>query len=198
MRSVRVDFRKSKVIDPPAEKDRVRSTGSWTPKGVKRKAVSGIFLPDHEAQVRMIAMRGLTDDEIAESLGVDKQLFADWRRTYPSFSNAIETGRSEADAEVLYGLFKRATGRCPIPHTEIIKFKDSYETLEMEKHFPPDTEAAKVWMRMRQREHWREERSPTGTRENPLDKPRESKAELIAAIVGMIRPKSDEPGKRKA
>ena len=203
MRSIRVDFRKSKVVDPPDEKsaDEIRKTGRWTPKGVKRKATSGIFLPDHEAQVRMIAMRGFTDDEMAEALGVEKDLFSAWRRQYPSFNAAIESGRTHADSEVLYGLFKRATGKFTIPHTELVKHYDrengSYvEHIHMEKHFPPDTEAAKTWMRMRQREHWREERTPLQSAGKPSDKPRESKAELIAAIVGMIRPKSDTPTRK--
>lgn len=194
-RYVRVDFRdRDSVVDPPEENNGPRKgQGRWTPKGVKRKASSGIFLPDHEAMVRMIAMRGLSDDEIAENLGVEKQLFADWRRAYPSFNAAIESGRTHADSEVLHSLFKRATGRCPVPHTEIIKYKDDFQTLDMEKHFPPDTEACKVWMRMRQKEHWREERTPPGGAGKTSDGVRESKAELIAAIVGMIRPKSDTP-----
>lgn len=198
MRSIRVDFRKRKgPVDPPPTKARVRSTGSWTPRGVQQTAPSGVFLPDMETQVKLIAMRGFTDDEIAQSFGISADLIAAWRKQYPGFNNALETGRTMADAEVLWGLHRRATGNCPVPHTEVIKFKDHYETLDMEKHFPPDTEAAKTWMKMRQREHWREERAPSSGRQDPLDKPRESKAELIAAIVGMIRPKSDEPGKRK-
>jgi len=198
MRTIRLDFRKSEVVDPPKEKKgKVRSTGDWVPRGVSRKNPgASVFWPDHEMQVKMIAMRGFTDDEIAESLGVSKELFSDWRRNYPSFDSAIESGRTQADGEVLYALYKRATGNCPVPYTEVIKYRDTFETLDMEKHFPPDTEAAKTWMRMRQKEHWRDTNASPNEARNTLGKPRESKSELISAIIGMISPKSDEPVKR--
>jgi hypothetical protein len=193
MRSIRLNFISTVVVDPPPEKEKV-NTGRYVEgsrlKRVHRKASSGVFLPDLEAQVKMIAMRGYTDDEMAEAFGVEKKLFAAWREQYPSFNQAVEDGRTAADGEVVWSLFKKATGRVVIPDDQIVAYKGDVQIVPMMKHFAPDTEAAKVWLRARQHRHWGE-RTGSAPMVNPNAPKRESKSELIAAIVGMIRCKPD-------
>ncbi len=201
---LRIDFSyRDPIRDPPEEKSEVRR-GAWkarVPPGVREKPVSkDCFLPDMEQQIRMIAMRGATDDEIADQFGVSRVLFQKWRKAYPGFNAAIEQGRAAPDAEVLVALHKKATGNYTLPDYEVVAYKGEYQIVDTERHFGPDTEAAKTWMRMRQREHWGESMSRPGSSGNApgaaSGAPRESKTELIAAIVGMLRPKPDEPGKK--
>ncbi len=159
----------------------------------KRKAANGLFLPGYLREVKMVAMRGLSDKEIALTFGISPDLFKKWKATYPSFKDAIENGRTRADAEVVAALFKRATGKFSIPHTEVIKYKDSYETLDMRKHFPPDTEAAKYWLNNRSKEHWKQRSAQevSGPNGKAIELESTNKGELIDAIVKLVQPKPD-------
>lgn len=151
-----------------------------------------LFLPDYLTEVKMVAMRGLSDKEMAQVFGIAPSLFKRWKKLYPSFRDAIDKGRTRCDAEVVAALFKRATGKFSIPHTEIIKYKEDYETLKMRKHFPPDTDAIKYWLNNRAREHW-QQRSAV-EQSGPGGKPIEitaGKGELIDAICNLIKPKPD-------
>lgn len=159
---------------------------------IKKRPANKLFLPDYLTEVKMVAMRGLSDKEMAQTFGIAPSLFKNWKKHYPSFKEAIDKGRMHCDAEVLAALYKRATGKFSIPHTEVIKYKDSYETLEMRKHFPPDVEAAKYWLNNRAREHWSSRQSVEQS--GPGGKPIEissSKTELIDSIVNLVKPKSD-------
>lgn len=140
----------------------------------------------------MVAMRGLSDEDMAGVFGVPLPLFKKWKRAYPSFKEAIEKGRTRADAEVVAALFKRATGKFKLRETKIIKYKDDYETLDVDVHYPPDVEAAKYWLNNRAREHWQQRSAVEAS--GPGGKAIEiatNKSELIDAILELVKPKSD-------
>lgn len=158
----------------------------------KLKPVNKLFLPDYLTEVKMVAMRGLSDREIAQVFGISYDLFKKWKRNYPSFRDALEKGRLRADAEVVAALFKRATGKFTLKETKIIKYRDDYETLDVRVRYPPDTEAIKYWLNNRAREHW-QQRSAV-EQSGPGGKPIEitaNKGELIDAIVNLVKPKPD-------
>lgn len=156
------------------------------------KPVNGLFLPDMEREIQAIAMRGLSDQEIAAMFSTPYSLFKKWKKRYPDFKKAIEKGRTHADAEVLAALFKRATGKFSVPQTEIIKYKDDFETLEVQKFFPPDTEACKYWLNNRAREHWQQRSAIEAS--GPGGKPIEvttNRDQLLDAIVDLVKPQPD-------
>lgn len=160
----------------------------FRPKPSKRR----LFLPDYLTEVKAIAMRGISDRDMARSFGVSFSTFKKWKKTYPSFRSAIDKGRTNADAEVVAALFKRATGKFKLRETRIIKYKDDYETLDIDVHYPPDTDAIKYWLNNRKREHW-QQRSAV-EQSGPGGKPIEitaGKGELIDAIVNLVKPKPD-------
>ncbi len=160
----------------------------FRPKPSKTK----LFLPDYLTEVKAVAMRGLSDREMAQVFGVPLGTFRKWKKSYPSFKDALENGRTRADAEVLAALFKRATGQFKLRETKIIKYKDDYETLDVDVHYPPDTDAIKYWLNNRARAHW-QQRSAV-EQSGPGGKPIEitaGKGELIDAIVNLIKPKPD-------
>src|SRR4051812_7969281 len=68
------------------------------------------FLPSNEHLVKMIAMQGADDAEIAKMFGVPYEHFKAWRKLYPSFNDALNAGRLSVDAEVTYALFKQTQG----------------------------------------------------------------------------------------
>lgn len=171
----------------PARLVKKRPKG-FRPKPSKRR----LFLPDYLTEVKMVAMRGLSDKDMARTFGVSPDTFKKWKKTYPSFRDAIDKGRLNVDQEVIAALYKRATGKFTVPHTEIIKYKDDFETLQLEKHFPPDVDAIKYWLNNRAREHW-QQRSAV-EQSGPGGKPIEitaGKGELIDAIVNLVKPKPD-------
>ena len=137
-------------------------------------------------------MRGGTDSEIAMTFGIGLTLFKKWKKQYPTFREAIEKGRTRADAAVVEALFKRATGKFSIPHTEVIKYKDSFETLSMRKHFPPDFSSIQYWLNNRAREHWQQRSAVEAC--GPGGKPIEltaGKGELVDALLDLVKPKPD-------
>lgn len=154
---------------------------------------TGVFLPDCEAQVKLIAMQGATDDEIAERFGVDKDLFQKWKKAYPSFAKSIKDGRADPDIEVTQSLFKRAVG---------YEFKEDGLTrtgrvTPLRKHLPGDVGAIRLWLTNRQADKWRE-KSTTAIEGGPKGSPPvniESRDQLIAGILALVHPKPDGPSK---
>lgn len=198
----RLDFGWKAPVNPPASGKKVDPASGIRRPGVRAKIPNAlVYLPNYEQQVRAIAMRGGTDDEIADAFGVPRELFGKWKEAYPSFCEAIENGRSQADGEVLVALHKKATGGYTLPHTEIVAYRGEIQEVQLVKHFGPDTEACRLWLKHRQHVHWGQDRSQpvraAGAPSANPGEPRESKAELIAAIVGMIRPKPDNPDGEK-
>jgi len=60
---------------------------------------------------KRLAMKGLTNDEIYETLEISKDTGIKWRRKYESFANAIRLGRIELkNTLVEKSLFQLATG----------------------------------------------------------------------------------------
>lgn len=154
-----------------------------------------VFLPDMEQQVKMIAMKGASDDEIADMFGVDKALFQRWRKAYPSFNAAVKAGRSKPDAEVTYSLFKRAIGyeyeEDGLTRTGAIK--------SLKRHLPGDVTAIKHWLTNRKREDWTD-RTTHEVQGGPKGSPPVSIAsrdELIAGILALVSPKPDGDSRPK-
>lgn len=177
------------------------------PRGVRRivgdkrhtRAARATFAPDNLQMVRMIAMRGSTDEELAAICGVSTEVWRAWRKLYPSFNEAIEKGRTRADAEVLVSLYQRATGY-DFAEEQAVGGRDPC-VLTVRRHAPPSVEAIKFWQTNRQREHWRNRDSieHSGEGGGPLGIKVESRSELIDAIMQLVANKPDgetKPGKQ--
>lgn len=64
----------------------------------------------HDDWAWSLAIKGATDQEIAEAFHVSRRTIIRWRESYPSFNEACEHGKEIADAKVKRSLFERATG----------------------------------------------------------------------------------------
>lgn len=169
-------------------------------------ASGAVFLPDHLDQVRAVAMRGLTDDEMAGVFGISSDLLASWRAFYPEFNKAIEEGRTVADRNVVAALYTAATGldgqgqRVRLRKQKTVRVGDKdfheYEVVELEEDLPPDVQAQRYWLDNRQPAHWGTKLQIGGDR-SPGAKPLgvglrdETKSEIIASILNLIKPKPD-------
>ena len=57
-----------------------------------------------------MSLLGLTDQQLADFLGISCETFYAWRLSYPEFRESITRGKIEADAHVAEALYRRACG----------------------------------------------------------------------------------------
>ncbi len=161
------------------------------------KSHATVFLPDFPEQVKAIAMRGVSDDEMAQQFGISEKLMQDWKRFYPDFAKAIDDGRTHADVRVVQALFHRAIGYSH-PEVKLAQFEGEFtDERIVDKHYPPDFGAIKYWLNNRQREHWKDrtEHAVGGSKDMPdigVGVKDETKAELVSSILALITPQDDD------
>jgi hypothetical protein len=159
---------------------------------------NGVDMPRKLALVKRLALDGYSDEVMARIAGVTPEIWDYWKAVHPEFQDAIDTGRTSADAEVIATLFELATGYTRTV-TEV-HGKDA-ERVCYSKYFPPDRSAIKDWLSMRPNKNFRAQPqaidvTTKGKAINGLKQ--ETKSELIASIVKLIRPQPDQQPKKKA
>jgi hypothetical protein len=95
--------------------------------------------------------------EIANAFNVSERAFNEWKRLHPKFVQSLIDGREKADAKVARSLYERARG---YSHDAVKIFMPAGATEPIyapyTEHYPPDTGAASLWLKNRQRAKWRE------------------------------------------
>lgn len=104
------------------------------------------------------ARDGLTNNQIAEKIGISKQTFYDWQKRYPDFSDSLKRGKEVIDRKVENALLKRALGYSYDEITEITDEKGRTTTKVITKQVIPDTTAQIFWLKNRKPNEWREKR----------------------------------------
>jgi len=143
----------------------------------------------------MIAARGATDRELAVMFGLDPISIQRWRETYTEFDDALSDGRTMADARVTRALFERAVGYSH-PEEKIFQWDGEIITHDTIKHYAPDVNAIKLWLTNRQKDAWKDRvrNEHTGSKDGPIAIRQEDKVMLMASILALIEPKSDDEG----
>jgi DNA-binding transcriptional regulator YiaG len=138
------------------------------------KSVEGEFIPgkggrptkfrnEFIEEAFRLALLGISDAKIAEALEVTETTVNNWKIKHPAFFESIRRGKTLADSEIAHALYVRAKG-CSTTDVRVVLEKDGegvrqeVRREEFTKHHPPDTKAASLWLRNRQRENWREEK----------------------------------------
>ena len=104
------------------------------------------------------ARMGLTDEQIAKNMGVNKTTLYDWIKKFPDISNSIKKGKAPIDFEVENALFKRAIG---YEYEEVetiieeIDGKQRKRIKKIKKVALPETSAMIFWLKNRKPEQWR-------------------------------------------
>lgn len=135
---------------------------------------------------------GLTDEQIAEELGVAKSTFNLWREKHPEFSEALKGSRRFADSLVEDSLLKRALGyavkevHIESERTVILAADGEGGIVErpaivrkvkrIKKHVAPDVTAQIFWLKNRQPDKWREKQA-----DEPADH-----GEILERLVGSM------------
>lgn len=141
--------------------------------------------PEYLDQVYKLCLLGLTDKEIAAVWSITERTFNDWKTSIPGFLQSIARGKQIADAEVAASLFERATG---YSHPEIVltSYKGDVTQTEVTRHYPPDTQAASIWLRNRRVTSWRSNPDPTDGSDDPPPP-----AKVVIEVVDGRRPRAD-------
>lgn len=115
------------------------------------------YREEYAEQARKLCLLGATDAELADFFGVVVDTISQWKKTHPEFSASIALGKQIADAEVADKLYHRARG---YSHDAVKIFMPQGAAAPVyapyTEHFPPDTQAASLWLRNRQPAKWRD------------------------------------------
>lgn len=138
----------------------------------KGKYQEWISDPDKRLLLSGWARDGLTDDKIAEKIGISRSTLAEWKKKYPDISDALKKGKEIVDTEVENSLYKRAMGytvqvaknfKCKLveydPETgKRIKEEEKLVVGYDEVHIPADVTAIIFFLKNRLPEKWKDRR----------------------------------------
>jgi len=118
-------------------------------------------------QARKLCLLGATDRELADFFGVVEDTIYEWKSRHAEFSESITRGKIRADAEVVDKLYHRALGY-DHPAVKIFLPAGAIEPVcvPYTQHYPPDTQAASLWLRNRQGNRWRDRHEVDHTTRN--------------------------------
>lgn len=102
------------------------------------------------------ARDGLTDEQIAEKVGINRATLYDWKKKYSDISDALKKGKEIVDIQVENALLKRALGY-EYDEQRIEKSdKDGTKIIQTVKHVPGDVTAQIYWLKNRRPDKWRD------------------------------------------
>ena len=121
----------------------------------KKKAGALKYKPSYAKEAYKLCLLGYTDEDLANHFSVTERTINNWKKDFTTFFQSIMRGKGLADAEVAEALYRRATG---YSHKAVKIFNNQGEiiTEEFIQHYPPDTQAASLWLRNRQPKKWRD------------------------------------------
>ncbi|OMD92996.1 transposase [Paenibacillus odorifer] len=112
------------------------------------------------------ARDGLTDEQIAGNMGVNRATLYDWKKRYSDISDTLKSGKEVVDRAVENALLKRAMGyryEEVTKETGTIEDEESgelkrvmVETKRVTKEVQPDVTAQIFWLKNRKPDVWRD------------------------------------------
>jgi hypothetical protein len=118
-----------------------------------------LYRPELAELARKLALLGLTESEMADAFNIDVGTLIEWKARHREFREAIGRGGVQADAHMAESLYHRGLG---YRHEAVKIFMPAGAEAPVyapyTEHYPPDTQAASLWLRNRQPERWRDKR----------------------------------------
>tara|TARA_E500000331_G_scaffold47672_1_gene40463 strand:+ start:378 stop:869 length:492 start_codon:yes stop_codon:yes gene_type:complete len=150
---------------------------------VKKRGAGGRptkFKPEFCDRAFDFALVGMTDDEIAGALKIDRATLYRWKNSYPQLCDAIKRGRDRYDNEVVEkALTQRAAG---YDYQEEVMTREGPSVIT--KRFHGSDTAAIFWLKNRNPDRWRDrvEHDVRAAVVN-IEATPEEKARIIAAAL---------------
>ncbi len=98
------------------------------------------------------ARGGLTDEQIAKNIGINRTTLYDWKKKEVNIADALKKGKEVVDFEVENALLKRALGY----EYEEETYENGILTKKVKKHVAPDTTAQIFWLKNRKPNTWKD------------------------------------------
>ena len=98
------------------------------------------------------ARDGLTDEQIAKNIGINRTTLYDWKKKEVNIADALKKGKEVIDFEVENALLKRALGY----EYEEETYENGILTKKVKKHVAPDTTAQIFWLKNRKPNNWKD------------------------------------------
>lgn len=138
------------------------------------------------------ARDGLTDEEIANKLGISTSTFYEYIKTYAEFSETLKAGKEVADYAVESALYQRAVGYSYQEVTEVPDKEGKVHVVKIvTKEVVPDTTAQIFWLKNRQPGKWRDRRE----QDEPKEEKENSAIESVLAKLQERKVEGEEGGK---
>lgn len=124
------------------------------------------------------ARDGLTDEQIAQNMGISRSTLNAWKEKYPDISDTLKKGKDIVDIQVENALLKRALGYTYKETTKELCKNANTGQMEMritkivEKEVAPDTTAQIFWLKNRKPDKWKDRQNVqiSGTLEQETSK----------------------------
>jgi hypothetical protein len=98
------------------------------------------------------ARDGLTDEQIAENIGINRDTLYTWKKKYSDISDALKSGKEVADFQVENAMHKAATG--------FYYYEDAVtnkgDVVSVKKYQPPNATLNIFWSKNRRPDRWRD------------------------------------------
>ena len=102
---------------------------------------------------------GLTNEQIANNIGINVKTLYDWKNKESNISNALKKGKEVVDIEVENALLKRALGY----KYDEVTYENGVETKRATKEVQPDTTAQIFWLKNRKPKNWKDKQNSENT-----------------------------------
>lgn len=114
--------------------------------------------PEGLLKIEGWARDGLTDEQIADNIGISRSTLNSWKDKYSDISDTLKRGKEVVDRQVENALLKRALG---YEYTETIReyipeLDEMKTTKKVTKQVVPDTTAQIFWLKNRKPDKWRD------------------------------------------
>ena len=114
-----------------------------------------MYSPRMAVVARTCCERGMTDNEIADILGISLATLYRWKLDHPAFARVFKLGKAAADDRVERSLYSRAIGY-DYTAEKATMTRHGQKTMRYRAHIPPDTAAAVWYLKNRRPDRWRD------------------------------------------
>lgn len=121
-------------------------------KGGRRGKYKEWLTPESLIKIEGWARDGLTDEQIADNIGISTSTLYDWKKKYPEFSEALKKGKEIVDREVENALLKSALGF----YYEEQSVTNKGDVVTLKKYEKPNVTALIFWLKNRKPDVWRD------------------------------------------
>lgn len=127
------------------------------------------YKPEYDEQARKLCLLGAKDSQLADFFGVCEATINNWKNDHPTFLESLNRGKMLADAEIAQSLYHRAKGYVTSETKIATRDGQITDTLDVDKHYPPDATSAIFWLKNRQPAYWRDKTESVVTLSDDFD-----------------------------